>query len=47
VLLLQLVTGPFGYLYLAHDLMIFVIAGHIQRDLSQDVSQLLGRSSST
>ena len=43
VLLLPLVTGPFGYLYLAHDLMIFSIAGYIQRDLSQEVSQLLGR----
>ena len=44
--LLQLVTGPFGYLYLAHDLMIFAIAGYIQRDLSQDVSQLLARDTS-
>jgi hypothetical protein len=34
VLLLPLVTGPFGYLYLAHDLMIFSIAGYIQCDLS-------------
>ena len=42
VLLIPLVTGPFGYLYLAHDLMIFSIAGYIQRDLSQEVSQLLG-----
>ena len=42
VLLLPLITGPFGYLYLAHDLMIFGIAGYIQRDLSQEVSQLLG-----
>jgi hypothetical protein len=43
VLLIPLVTGPFGYLYLAHDLMIFSIIGYIQRDLSQEVSQLLGR----
>jgi hypothetical protein len=42
-LLIPLVTGPFGFLYLAHDLMIFGIAGYIQRDLSQDVSQVLGR----
>jgi hypothetical protein len=43
VLLIPLVTGPFGYLYLAHDLMIFGIAGYIERDLSEDVSQVLGR----
>ena len=43
MLLIPLVTGPFGYLYLAHDLMIFGIAAYIQRDLSQDVSQVLGR----
>jgi hypothetical protein len=41
VLLIPLVTGPFGYLYLAHDLMIFGIAGYIERDLSEDVSQVL------
>jgi hypothetical protein len=43
VLLVPLVTGPFGYLYLAHDLMIFGIAAYIERDLSRDVSQVLGR----
>jgi hypothetical protein len=42
-LLIPLVTGPFGYLYLAHDLMIFGIAGYIQGDLTQDVSRVLGR----
>lgn len=31
-LLIPLVTGPFGYLYLAHDLTIFGILGYIQRD---------------
>jgi hypothetical protein len=43
VLFIPLVTGPFGFLYLAHDLMIFSIAASIQSDLSRDVSQLLGR----
>jgi hypothetical protein len=43
VLLIPLVTGPFGYLYLAHDLMIFGIAGYIERDLSAELSQVLGR----
>ncbi len=40
---IPLVTGPFGFLYLAHDLMIFSITGYFQRELSRDVSQLLGR----
>jgi hypothetical protein len=42
-LFVPLVTGPFGYLYLAHDLMIFGISGYIEGDLSRDVSRLLGR----
>jgi hypothetical protein len=42
-LFIPLITGPFAFLYLAHDLMIFSILAYIRRDLSQDVSRLLGR----
>lgn len=32
-----------GYLYLSNDLMIFGIAGYLDRELSRDVSVLVGR----
>ena len=43
VLALPLVTGPLGYLYVSNDLMIFGIAGYLDRALSQDISTLVGR----
>ena len=43
VLVLPLVAGPLGYLYLSNDLMIFGIAGYLDRTLSQDISALVGR----
>ena len=43
ILVLPLVAGPLGYLYLSNDLMIFGIAGYLDRELSRDVSALVGR----
>jgi hypothetical protein len=43
ILVLPLVAGPLGYLYLTNDLMIFGIAGYLDRELSRDVSALVGR----
>jgi hypothetical protein len=42
-LFIPLITGPFAFLYLAHDLMIFSILAYLRRDLSLDISRLLGR----
>jgi hypothetical protein len=42
-LFVPLVAGPLGYLYLANELMIFGITGYIRRELSADVSRVLGR----
>lgn len=38
-----LIIGPFAFIYLAQELMIFSILAYIHTDLSQDVSRLLGR----
>jgi hypothetical protein len=43
ILVLPLVAGPLGYLYVSNDLMIFGIAGYLDRALSQDISALVGR----
>ena len=43
ILVLPLIAGPLGYLYLSNDLMIFGIAGYLDRELSRDVSVLVGR----
>jgi hypothetical protein len=43
VLILPLVAGPLGYLYLSNDLMIFGIASYLDRELSREVSALVGR----
>jgi hypothetical protein len=43
VLVLPLIAGPLGYLYISNDLMIFGIAGYLDRGLSRDISALLGR----
>jgi hypothetical protein len=43
ILVLPMVAGPLGYLYLSNDLMIFGIAGYLDRELSRDVSALVGR----
>ncbi len=43
VLVLPLIAGPLGYLYVSNDLMIFGIAGYLDRELSRDVSRVLGR----
>ncbi len=43
ILVLPLVAGPLGYLYVSNDLMIFGIAGYLDRGLSPDISAVLGR----
>jgi hypothetical protein len=43
ILALPLVAGPLGYLYVSNDLMIFGIAGYLDRGLSRDISAVLGR----
>jgi hypothetical protein len=42
-LFVPLITGPFAFFYLAHELVIFSILAYIHTDLSNDVSRLLGR----
>ena len=43
ILVLPLVAGPLGYLYVSNDLMIFGIAGYLNRGLSRDISAVVGR----
>ena len=43
ILALPLVAGPLGYLYVSNDLMIFGIAGYLDRGLSRDISAVMGR----
>jgi hypothetical protein len=43
ILALPLIAGPLGYLYVSNDLMIFGIAGYLDRGLSREVSAIVGR----
>jgi hypothetical protein len=43
ILALPLVAGPLGYLYVSNDLMIFGIAGYLDRGLSPAIAEVLGR----
>ncbi len=43
-LFVPLIIGPFAFVYLAQELVIFSILAYIHGDLSQDVSRLLGRT---
>jgi hypothetical protein len=44
ILALPLLAGPLGYLYVSNDLMIFGIAGYLDRGLSREVSAVVGRN---